>query len=318
VKHLKQRHIRYIPTNSIFAFAVTNVPMSQTGMNHMHNHRSIVTTILHRHFPPADWIIFRPRDGQQKARFIAQYGEHRVFVMLDVPAAALRRLGEIGVAPCLLADGVIGNMTYVVQEYIAGSYPDRRWFASNLPLLARFVRRYHNDRPLSELLSVDGAITYEEHIAADLVELEERYRSLYAADLHTVEIEQAFQRLKDWSKHLQSAILLPIHPDPNTKNMLLRGETGALVMVDWDEVQLSDPVRDVGLLLWWYVSRRQWSEFFDAFGVGMDEAIVDRIFWWAARTSFTVALWQVEHGHDCRAFLQDFLAALHKKNNPRA
>jgi aminoglycoside phosphotransferase (APT) family kinase protein len=292
--------------------------MSQTGMNHMHNHRSIITTILQRHFQPADWIITRPRNGQQKTRFVARHGEQRVFIMLDVPVALLQRLGEIGAAPHLLADGVIDDVPYVVQEYMAGSYPDRRWFAANLPLLAHFVRRYHDDQPLAALLSPVDALDYTEHIAADLARLEGRYRSLYAAGLHTVEIEQAFGRLEDWSKHLESAILVPIHPDPNTKNMLLRGETGALVMVDWDEVQLSDPVRDVGLLLWWYVSRRQWIEFFDAYGLGIDEAIIDRIFWWAARTSFAVALWQVEHEHDCRAFLQDFLAALHKESNPHA
>lgn len=285
-------------------------------MDQMHDHHSIITTILQQHFPPARWIITHPRDGQQKACFIAHHGGQYLFVMLGAPVAVLRRLGEIGASPRILVDGVIGNMPYVVQEYIAGSYPDRRWFAANLPVLARFVRRYHDDRPLAELLSAGCDIGYAEHLAADLARLEGRYRSLYAADLHTVEVEQAFERLKDWSKRLESAILVPIHPDPNTKNMLLRGETGVMVMVDWDEVQLSDPVRDVGLLLWWYVSRPRWSEFFDTYGMKIDEAIIDRIFWWAARTSFGVALWQVEHGYDCRAFLQDFLAALHKEDNP--
>jgi thiamine kinase-like enzyme len=144
--------------------------------------------------------------------------------------------------------------------------------------------------------------------------LEKQYRLLHAAELHTVEIEMAVERLKDWSKHLQSAILVPIHPDPNTTNILLSGP--GLVMVDWDDVQLSDPMRDVGLLLWWYVAREQWGEFFDAYGAEMDEAIIERIFWWTARTSFAVVLWHVEHGYDGQAFLEDFLAALHKESNP--
>jgi Phosphotransferase enzyme family len=282
----------------------------------MDNRREIVITILHRHFQAPDWIITHPKDGRQKACFIARRAEQQVFIKLDAPVAALLRLGEIGAAPRVLVSGVAGDTPYVVQEYIAGNYPDWRWFAHHLPMLARFMQRYHNDQPLTALLSAGARTDYAAHIACDLATLERQYRSLYAAELHTVEIELAFERLEGWSKQLQPVTLVPVHPDPNTKNMLLSGD--ALVMVDWDDITLSDPMRDAGLLLWWYVAPRQWSEFFQAYGVAMDEVLIERIFWWTARTSFAVALWHVEHGHDCRAFLQDFLAALQKQSNPHA
>ena len=89
-------------------------------------------------------------------------------------------------------------------------------------------------------------------------------------------------------------------------------------MVDWDNLQPSDPMRDAGLLLWWYVSPTQWPIFFQAYGLLLDENLVNRIYWWAARTSFAIALWHVEHEFDCTAFLQDFLAALNRFDNPRA
>ena len=89
-------------------------------------------------------------------------------------------------------------------------------------------------------------------------------------------------------------------------------------MVDRDNLQLSDPMRDAGLLLWWYVSPTQWPIFFKAYGLLLDENLVNRIYWWAARTSFAIALWHVEHEFDCTAFLQDFLAALNRFDNPRA
>lgn len=276
----------------------------------------LVRSILHYHFQTSDWVITRPVDGQQKACFIARHAEQRVFIKLDAPIAALQRLGEIGVAPRVLASGVAGGVPFIVQEYIVGSYPDWHWFAHHLPVLAGFLRRYHIDESLFALLSVNTITGYAGHIAFDLAALEKQFRSLGAAELHTIEIELAFERLKDWSKDLPSAALVPVHPDPNTKNMLLCGD--ALVMVDWDDVQLSDPMRDAGLLLWWYVARRQWDEFFQAYGVAMDEAAIARIYWWAARTSFAVALWHTEHGNDCRAFLQDFLAALNKESNPHA
>ena len=89
-------------------------------------------------------------------------------------------------------------------------------------------------------------------------------------------------------------------------------------MVDWDDMQLSDPMRDVGLLLWWYVAPHQWNEFFEAYGLELDNKLIERIYWWAARTSFAVALWHVEHQYDCRGFLADFLAAVNMKSNPHA
>ncbi len=275
-----------------------------------------IRTILQKHFHIADWLITFPEDGQQKACFIAQRGTERVFIKFDVPVAALQRLGEIGVAPRVIASGRLDGNSYVVQDYIAGSYPDWRWFAHHLSLLAAFIKRYHNDQPLVSLLAANEPTSYAEHIAHDLATLEKQFTSLSSEELQAPRIVSAFEKLKAQSKYLSAVSLVPVHPDPNTKNILLSDDS--LLMVDWDDMQLSDPMRDAGLLLWWYVAQHQWHEFFEVYGVMMDNALVERIYWWAARTSFAIALWHVEHGYDCRAFLLDFLAAVNGESNPHA
>jgi hypothetical protein len=63
-------------------------------------------------------------------------------------------------------------------------------------------------------------------------------------------------------------------------------------------------------------ANEQWHDFFVDFGQQMEDCPDDRIFWWAARTSFAIALWHVEHSYDCTAFLKDFVAALNKEDNP--
>ena len=131
-----------------------------------------VRTILQKHFHVADWLITPPGDGQQKACFIAQHDAMRVFIKFDVPVAALQRLGEIGVAPRVIANGTLDGNSYVVQEYITGHYPDWRWFAHHLPMLAVFIKRYHSDQPLTSLLATNGPTSYIEHIACDLAALE--------------------------------------------------------------------------------------------------------------------------------------------------
>lgn len=282
------------------------------------NSLEIARSILQLHFHTLQWSITRPADGQQKACFVARSNsdEQRMFIKFDVPIAPLYRLGEIGIAPRVLASGLFDNKSYVIQEFIGGKYPDWLWFASHLNALASFIKRYHCDKPLTSLLSTNSIGNFDDHIALDLSTLEQQFRSLNTAELHTLEIESSFEKLKFWSKQLKPAILVPTHPDPNTTNILLFGDS--LVMVDWDDITLSDPMRDVGLLLWWYVPWQHWQELFRGYGLRMDEALLERIFWWAARTSFAVALWHSEHGYDCQAFLQDFLAALNKKHNPRA
>lgn len=252
----------------------------------------------------------------QKACYIAQSGGLKVFVKFDVPIEALQRLGEIRVAPRVLASGRKDGVSYVVQEFVTGSYPDWRWFADNLALLAHFILRYHSDKPLAALLSKNVGINYNEHVTQDIAELEARFNALEVGVLHAPEIKEAFATLKAQAKFLQSVELVPIHADPNTKNILLFD--GGLYMVDWDDIRLSDPMQDVGLLLWWYVAKERWHEFFQSYGVSMDEQLTNRIFWWAARTSLAIAFWHIEHHFDCEPFLKDFVAALRKESNPHA
>lgn len=275
-----------------------------------------VESILQNHFHTSDWLIAPPADGQQKACFIAQHGSERVFIKLDVPFAPLQRLGAIGAAPRVIASGMLDGNSYVVQEYITGSYPGWRWFADHLPMLAAFIKRYHSDQPLTSLLAAHMPTGYAEHVSRDLAALENQFLSLHAEELHAPSIVSAFETLKARSKRLPVVSLVPVHPDPNTKNILLTVDS--LLMVDWDEIQLSDPMRDAGLLLWWYVAPDQWHEFFEAYGLTRDDALFERIYWWAARTSFAIALWHVEHGYDCRAFLDDFRAAMNMESNPHA
>ena len=275
-----------------------------------------VRQILQTKFQIANWVIARPEDGQQKDCYVAQSDEYRVFIKFDVPIVVLQRLGEIEVAPRVLVSGVVDGRPYVIQEYIAGRYPNWQWFADHLSLLATFFRRFHDDQKLASLLLRNATTDYHEHVAWEVTQLERQFKSLVARVLPISAITSAFEELKNQSKSLQPVKLVPVHADPNTKNMLLTGNK--LHMVDWDDVLLSDPMRDVGLFLWWYVARQQWLDFFVDFGQQMDDFLVDRIFWWAARTSLAVALWHVEHNYDCTAFLTDFVAALNKENNPHA
>jgi hypothetical protein len=74
-----------------------------------------LTTILECEFHAGPWAITRPRDGMSmKMSFVAAHGERRVFLKFDVAAPAVARLGELGVAPALLALGIAGGRPYII------------------------------------------------------------------------------------------------------------------------------------------------------------------------------------------------------------
>ncbi len=275
-----------------------------------------IKRILQDQFGSTGWTITRAQEGLQEAGYHAQHGSREVFVKFTADGAALQRLGELAVAPRLLASGIDRSQTYVIQEYITGRHPDRQWLTTHLPVLASYLQRYHSDPLLTHLLATSTAATYHELIAQDLAQLETLFFAPDSRILRTPELIVAFERLKEQAHELQPGEPIPVHIDPNTHNMLLT-DTG-FFLVDWDGIQISDPLRDAGLILWWYVPQHCWPTFFQHYNVPLNDASVEKIFWWAARTSLAVVLWCVEHRHDHTGFLQDFLAALAKKDNPHA
>jgi thiamine kinase-like enzyme len=112
--------------------------------------------------------------------------------------------------------------------------------------------------------------------------------------------------------------MVPAHNDPNNKNFLLAGDR--IYIIDWDDIVLSDPLRDTGLLLWWYVPGRKWREFFTTYEQPLNESTLQRIYWWGARASLRVALWYDRKRDEqaVGAFVTDFLAVLNRRQNPHA
>ncbi len=92
--------------------------------------------------------------------------------------------------------------------------------------------------------------------------------------------------------------------------------------MDWDGITLSDPLRDIGLILWWFVPPERWEAMFRRFWLpdAASAAAIDRIFWWAAVTSLRVALWIDRHAPAAAAihsFLEDFHEAAARRPNPK-
>lgn len=259
------------------------------------------------------WTITRPRNGWAETAFVAVRGNRRAFVKVNVQVPILRRLAELEVVPPILAAGQFDGLSYVVQEFVEAPYPEPSWFAEHLGDLATLIQIYQQDETLRALLT-SRSLTCP---ADDLTWTEHAYRTLSDAFGDHDRLAAPYAR---FLAELPQVTVVPVatHGDLSRKNLL--PVPGRILLVDWDAVCLSDPMRDTGPLLWWYVPPARWPEFFRAYAAPLGDAVVERAYWWAARTSLEVAHGLLDRGYRDRAwdFLEDFLAAAARKDNPHA
>ena len=270
--------------------------------------------ILALHLPDQHWRIAPPPAGMQKEAYIARSDRHTLFVKFDADTPAWSRLADMGVTPPILGMGTHQGRPYLIQQFVEGTCPDRVWFAQHIEVLARFISRYHHDAQLTELLSTPPVQSYTDHIQQEVITLTGAMtaatRDIFKAD----QARHAFAQFSDQAKRLQPVPLAPTHADPSPANILVT--THGMTMLDWDDVLLSDPMRDVGLVLWWYLPQRTWQAFFDVYGTPMDR---DCIFWWVAKRSVELSLWfDTRHADEpAQAFLDDFYRAVQHQANPQ-
>lgn len=277
--------------------------------------RAEIRSVLEAQLGIQGWHVEKPRDGWSEKAFIATCGDRRVFVKFDISVPVLERLAQLRVAPEVLAKGEYRRRPFIVQKFVEGSYPARQWFTENLANIAELIRRYHQDGYLATLLQ-EASTTHHLHLLAWLSELESRIQAATSPLLHSREIEQSLQTFKAQADRFPSEKLVPTHGDPSNKNFLVSGQR--IYLIDWDEIALSDPMRDIGPLLWWYVPSARWREFFGAYGASPGQSLLDRLFWWVAVESLDIALALEERGYheDVEEFLVDFAAAVRQEENP--
>lgn len=258
------------------------------------------------------WTLHLPRNGWAETAYVAERAGHRVFIKTRVLLPILRRLAELEIIPPVVAMGEFGKMSFVIQEFVEAPYPPRSWFTDRLGDLAILTRTYHQDNALHAVLDT-RKLTY---LAEEFDWTDQSYRAVNEAYGAHAPIHAAYRRLVDQLPEVQGVPVAPTHGDLSRKNFLPTRDR--IYLVDWDEISLSDPVRDLGPLLWWYLPVSRWPEFLHAYGSPFDSGVFARVYWWAARTSLEVTHGLLQHGYWQRAtdFLIDFLAAVNREENP--
>ena len=256
------------------------------------------------------WHVRRSPTGSTDRTFVGRGGSGRLFVKFGVNARVLQRVGDLGVGPPVIAWGGAGARQFVVQPFINGRKVTGRWFRTHSATLGQLVTSYHSDAQLSE--SVEPLSR-----AALLEGLWRRIETGGVPETIASRAAHIAEQLRTQEPQLIDAPQVPTHGDPNRGNFILAG--GRTYLIDWDALRLTDPLRDMGQILWWYVPRPDWLPFFDAFQQGSDERTQQSIHWWVAAESLDVALSiAARRPRSAEEFLADAAAASHGGENPRA
>jgi thiamine kinase-like enzyme len=266
--------------------------------------------ILKSHFPESNWKIENPPAGASEQAFIADNGREKVFIKVGINAPAFTRLSDLGITPKIIYDGSNLEKPYIIQEFVEAKYPEVSWFAEHINEIAGLIKRYHQDPELRRLL--DNNQSFNDHLKKEIEIIDENVGDNPTGIFDAEEVNIAVQQLKDQIATLKAVDLIPTHSDPNIKNFLLTDQ--GLKMIDWDDIILSDPMKDVALILWWNIPKDKWPTFFEALGEIYDE---DRFYWWAARMSLSIASWFAKRGDvdNAKFFKDEFLRAMQREDN---
>lgn len=264
------------------------------------------------------WTATRAAHGWTGRSFVATDGVRRVFVKLDVWVDAIQRLADIRVTPPLIGIGRHDGRTFAIQQFADAGQPARSWFDEHVGTVGELIATYHADEQLNAMLAPAGRPAYSDVVRRTLGDLERAAENAPEAAVTRAELRRAVASLRERADRLQPGELVATHGDPNRHNFVLSTE-GRPYLVDWDELSLADPLRDVGQLAWWHVAPERWDELFAAARVGSAPDLLDRLYWWIAAEFLEVSLTTAAAGYaaDAQAFFGDFRAALGRRPNPR-
>lgn len=232
--------------------------------------------------PKGHWEISEPLGSMGTTRVARRDDRALVVKRIDVPDIIVR-LAEIGVTPPIVevGDG------YLLQEHIDGPNPDGQWFAAHIESWTRLLRCYLYDGSLAALV--------------DVAPRRERLTVATAAGLFGEEPRdgwpeacvRSFDRWRNQATALSSFPTMPIHTDAHMKNYVLAGTRPYLL--DWDQIDLSDVVRDVGVQAWSFLAHETWPDFLERLHIKRTAELELAIYWWSAFKMLRTALW-VEDG----------------------
>jgi thiamine kinase-like enzyme len=229
-----------------------------------------------------DWEIV-PAGGATGEAFYAKHEEQRLFLKRN-SSPFLAVLSAEGIVPKLIWTKRMENGDVITaQQWLNG----RELKASdmNQESVAKLLRKIHSSKPLLGMLTRMGKSPLQPETLLRLIEEE------LDCDLkEQAAVIQSVDFLKQEVSHIHCEENTVCHCDVNHNNWLL-SENNQLYLIDWDGAMIADPAIDLGMLLYWYISKEEWPNWLERYGIQLTDNLLLRMKWYVIAQTLTSIQW---------------------------
>lgn len=228
-----------------------------------------IKKILREQIADVDWDIQIPERGFSAGkRFIGVSSDQKVMVLFHVNSTIIQLLSQVNITPQYITSAYLYGIPVCIQEYIDAKHPDANWYSNNSTALAHVIKNLHMVDNLRTLLPKPKNEDYQTIFYTYINEIKKEYEKVKQyADRHTVEtlLRKYEKRVKD----ITGEGLEPIHGDPNSGNILITKTN--VYLTDWETLHLSDPMRDIALILYWFYPKEKWNDILQFFSFDLSD-----------------------------------------------
>nr|WP_249305748.1 phosphotransferase family protein [Lederbergia citrea] len=229
-----------------------------------------------------DWEIISAGGATGEA-FFATNENQRLFLKRN-SSPFLAVLSAEGIVPKLIWTKRMENGDVITaQQCLNGREFEPKEMAQDRA--AKLLKKIHESRPLLTMLERLGKTPYGS--SQMLLEVES---TLDEALLTLKAVKTSLSFLKREGSNIQCEEWAVCHGDVNHNNWLL-SDTDELYLIDWDGAMIADPALDLGLLLYWYIPRENWSMWLKQYGAKLTPELELRMKWYTIAHTLLSVQW---------------------------
>jgi thiamine kinase-like enzyme len=285
-------------------------------------HQEEVRGFLQKNFHSADWRFDFP-GGTGNETYFAHGGDAVYFVKLGIELPRYLAMSAIGLTPKILIHGSLADDTsIIVQSFIAGAKPSRKFLQNNAEHIATIVKKAHTSPEVLQALNKVTTNNYNEIGFLTLHSIQERWK-LYRSQVSEIAgfVDESLAVLAQQVKSFKGTGLVASHNDICNFNWIVSSD-GKIYLLDLDSMSREDPAVDVGAMLWWYYPPELRQEFLKTYGYANDEQFKFRMRVRMAMHCLSILLprensFDEFDRNDFIESLEDFKAIFAGKDNPQ-
>ncbi|MGV3465631.1 MAG: phosphotransferase family protein [Heyndrickxia sp.] len=232
------------------------------------------------------WEIY-PAGGATGEAFFAKYEEQKLFLKRN-SSPFLAVLSAEGIVPKLVWTKRMENGDVITaQQWLTGR--ELKPEEMGQERVAKLLKKIHDSAPLVSMLERLGKVSFiPEKMLSELLET-----SIDKEMLQMPNVSSAIAFLKAEVRNIQNDTFVVCHSDINHNNWLL-SEDNQLYLIDWDGPVIADPALDIGMLLYLYIPRENWSKWLEQYGLTLTDDLLLRMRWYVVRQTLISIQWHKE------------------------